>query len=158
MKTTGSSSNQNIQSWILDFLSKPNKVFDNLPPCPYAKKAWLDGSVEVKKFEGFESLDNDLVNWNDEIEVIIYEFEDTPYLPHDLEITCAVYHDRYPDFLFYDEHPDTIEEVAGIKLNSGICALIVQNRKDIEEKRAELQKTGYYDNWKPEMKERIFER
>ena len=35
---------------------------------------------------------------------------------------------------------------------------VILNRKDIEEKRAELQKTGYYDNWKPEMKERIFER
>ena len=78
MKTTESSSNPKLQSWILDFLSKPNKVFDNLPPCPYAKKAWLDGRVGVKKFEGFESFDNDLVNWNDEKEVIIYEFEDTP--------------------------------------------------------------------------------
>ena len=158
MKTTGSSSNPDLQSWILDFLSKPNKVFDNLPPCPYAKKAWLDGRVEVKKFEGFESLDNDLVNWNDEIEVIIYEFEDTPYLPHDLEITCAVYHDRYPDFIFYDEHPAQIEEVSGVIINSGLALLIVQKRKELEEARAELMKTGYYDNWTPEMKERIIER
>ena len=53
MKTTESSSNPDLQSWILDFLSEPNKVFDNLPPCPFAKKAWLDGNVEVKKFAGF---------------------------------------------------------------------------------------------------------
>ena len=76
----------------------------------------------------------------------------------DLEILAKDLNLQFPELVFYDEHPDTIEEVAGIKLNSGICALIVQNRKDIDEKRTELQKTGYYDNWKPEMKERIFER
>ena len=67
MKTTESSSNPDLQSWILDFLSKPNKVFDNLPPCPFAKKAWLDGNVEVKKFEGFDSLDKDVANWDIEM-------------------------------------------------------------------------------------------
>ena len=41
---------------------------------------------------------------------------------------------------------------------------IIQNifskdeRKDLLEKRAELHKTGYYDKWAPEMKERIFDR
>ena len=71
MKTTESSSNRDLQSWILDFLSEPNKVFDNLPPCPFAKKAWLDGNVEVKKFEGFDSLDKDLANWNKEVMIPI---------------------------------------------------------------------------------------
>ena len=52
MKTTESSSNQ-LENWILDFLSKPNPAFDNLPPCPYAKKAWVDGNVEIKQFENF---------------------------------------------------------------------------------------------------------
>ena len=156
MKTTESSSNPDLQSWILDFLSEPNKVYDNLPPCPFAKKAWLDGNVEVKKFAGFESLDKDLSNWDKE--VVIYEFEDTPYLPHDLEITCAVYHDRYPEFIFYDEHPTQIEEVSGVIINSGLALLIVQKRKELEEARAQLMKTGYYDNWTPEMKERIIER
>ena len=89
MKTTESSSNPDLQSWILDFLSKPNKVFDNLPPCPFAKKAWMDGNVEVKKFEGLKLLDKDLDNWNKE--VVIYEFEDTPGLERELEIVCGVY-------------------------------------------------------------------
>ena len=101
MKTTESSSNPDLQSWILDFLSKPNKVFDNLPPCPFAKKAWMDGNVEVKKFEGLKLLDKDLDNWNKE--VVIYEFEDTPGLENDLEIVCGVYNYRRPEFLFYDE-------------------------------------------------------
>ena len=64
--------NQMLEHWIKNTLSKPNPIFNNMSACPYAKKAWLDGRVGVKKFEGFESFDNDLVNWNDEKEVIIY--------------------------------------------------------------------------------------
>ena len=156
MKTTESSSNPDLQNWILDFLSKPNKVFDNLPPCPFAKKAWMDGNVEVKKFEGLKLLDKDLDNWNKE--VVIYEFEDTPGLENDLEIVCGVYNYRRPEFLFYDEHPAQVEEVSGVIINSGLALLIVQKRKELEEARAELMKTGYYDKWTPEMKERIFDR
>tara|TARA_B100001113_G_C20942121_1_gene549232 strand:+ start:531 stop:830 length:300 start_codon:yes stop_codon:yes gene_type:complete len=63
-----------------------------------------------------------------------------------------------PDYIFYDEHPNTVEKVGGEIVNSGVTAIIIQNRKDLLEKRAELHKTGYYDKWTPEMKERIFDR
>ena len=36
-----------IEKWIMEVIAKPNKIFGNLPPCPYAKKAWLDGKVKV---------------------------------------------------------------------------------------------------------------
>ena len=36
-----------IDDWIQNFLSKPSKTFNNLPPCPYAKKAWLDNKVDI---------------------------------------------------------------------------------------------------------------
>ena len=62
------------------------------------------------------------------------------------------------EFIFYDEHPTQIEEVSGVIINSGLALLIVQKRKELEEARAQLMKTGYYDNWTPEMKERIIER
>ena len=161
MKTTVLLSNlvtqKTIDSWIEDLLSIPNPAFANMPPCPYAKAAWIEGKVIVKKFVSFNQLKEDIKFIKDRV-MIFYFKENTLPSCKDLSILAKDYNLQFPDLIFYDEHPDTIEEVAGIKLNSGICALIVQNRKDIQEKRAELQKTGYYDNWKPEMKERIFER
>lgn len=148
---------QTIDSWINDLLSIPNPAFSNLPPCPYAKTAWVEGKVIVKKFVSFNQLKEDIKFIKDRV-MIFYFKENTLPSCKDLSILAKDFNLQFPDLIFYDEHPDTIEEVAGIKLNSGICALIVQNRKDIEEKRTELQKTGYYDNWKPEMKERILER
>ena len=158
MKTIESSSNQKIEDWILNFLSKPNSVFDNIPPCPYAKKAWLDGNVEIKKFVNYDELEEcikDIV----ESKVKIFYFE-YPLLPSAEKLKSVVswLGNKHPQFIFYDEHPDTIEEVGGEVVNSGVTAIIVQDRKDLLEKRAELQKTGYYDNWTDEMKQRIIDR
>ena len=36
-----------VEDWINEVLSKPNKIFGNLPPCPYARKAWKDKKVKV---------------------------------------------------------------------------------------------------------------
>ena len=38
---------ENIGGWITGFLSENLPAFNNLPPCPFAKKAWTDGAVEV---------------------------------------------------------------------------------------------------------------
>ena len=158
MKTTGSSSNQNLKNWILDYLSKPNPVFNNMPPCPHAKKAWLEGNVEIKKFVNYDELENgikDLVG--SKVKIFYFEY---PLLPtaEKLKNVVSWLGTKHPQFIFYDEHPDMIEEVGGEVINSGVTAIIVQDRKDLLEKRAELHKTGYYDKWTPEMKERIFDR
>ena len=158
MKTTESSSDQNLKNRILDYLSKPNPVFNNLPPCPYAKKAWLDGNVEIKKFVNYDDL-KDSVKYVVGSKVKIFYFE-YPFLPsvEKLKNLVSWLGEKYPDHIFYDEHPEIVEEVGGEVVNSGVTAIIIQDRKDLLEKRAELHKTGYYDKWTPEMKERIFDR
>ena len=158
MKTTGSSSNQDLKNWILDYLSKPNPVFNDLPPCPFAKKAWLDGNVELKKFVNYEKLEESIKDIvGSKVKVFYFEY---PLLPtaEKLKSVVSWLGTKHPQYIFYDEHPDTIEEVDGEVVNSGVTAIIVQDRKDLLEKRAELHKTGYYDKWTPEMKERIFDR
>ena len=158
MKTTESSSNQNLKNWILDYLSKPNPVFNDLPPCPFAKKAWLDGNVKIKKFVNYDDL-QESIKYVVDSKVTIFYFE-YPLLPkvEKLKNIVSWLGKKYPDHIFYDEHPDIVEEVGGEVVNSGVTAIIIQDRKDLLEKRAELQKTGYYDKWTPEMKERIFDR
>ena len=158
MKTTESSSNQNLKDWILDYLSKPNPVFNNLPPCPFAKKAWLDGNVEIKKFVNYDILQENIQDIvGSKVKIFYFEY---PLLPRAEKLKNIVswLGEKYPQFIFYDEHPDTVEQVGDEVVNSGVTAIIVQDRKDLLEKRAELHKTGYYDKWTPEMKERIFER
>ena len=69
------------------------------------------------------------------------------------------YNKKHPDYLFLEEHPDLVEDVGGFVVNQGeLILLIVQHRKPLEEARKKLQETNYYENWSPEMKERIIER
>ena len=158
MTTTESSSNQKIEEWILDFLSKPNSAFDNLPPCPYAKKAWLDGNVEVKEFVSFAEMRKDLDKWNKEVIIYLFQYTTLPRCT-ELQILASKFNEQYPDFLFLEETPDLIEDVDGVIVNQGeLCMLLVQKRKPLEDAREELKKTGYYDNWTEDMKERIMDR
>jgi hypothetical protein len=34
-----------IRKWSHEFLEVPNDKLNGLPPCPYAKQAWLDNKV-----------------------------------------------------------------------------------------------------------------
>ena len=158
MNTTESSSNQKIEDWILDFLSQPNSAFDNLPPCPYAKKAWLDGNVEVKEFVSFAEMRKDLAEWNNEVIIYLFQYTTLPRCT-ELQILASKFNEEFPDFLFLEESPDLVEDVGGVIVNQGeLCMMLVQKRKPLEEAREELMKTGYYDNWTEDMKERIMDR
>ena len=145
---------EKIEEWVLNTLSEPHNKFGDLPPCPYAKKAWIEGNVEVKMWKDFGSFRYD--KWDKEVTIYVMD----PYTsPEFLSQIAKNYNKLYPDYLFLEEHPDLVEDVGGFVVNQGeLILLIVQERKPLEEARDKLQGTTYYEHWTPEMKERIIER
>jgi hypothetical protein len=145
---------EKIEEWVLNTLSEPHNKFGDLPPCPYAKKAWIEGNVEVKMWKDFTSFRYD--KWEKEVTIYVMD----PYTsPEFLSQIAKNYNKLYPDYLFLEEHPDLVEDVGGFVVNQGeLILLIVQERKPLEEARDKLQGTTYYEHWTPEMKERIIER
>ena len=145
---------EKIEEWVLNTLSEPHNKFGDLPPCPYAKKAWLDGNVEVRMWKDFTNFRYD--KWDKEVTIYVMD----PYTsPEFLSQMAKNFNKLYPDYLFLEEHPDLVEDVGGFVVNQGeLILLIVQERKPLEEARDKLQDTTYYEHWTPEMKERIIER
>ena len=95
-----------IETWITRVLDVPNNKFGDLPPCPYAKKAWLDGNVEVKMWKDFESFRYD--KWEKEVTIYVMD----PYTsPEFLSQMAKNFNNLYPDYLFLEEHPDLVEDV-----------------------------------------------
>tara|TARA_B100000401_G_C52688365_1_gene663234 strand:+ start:266 stop:724 length:459 start_codon:yes stop_codon:yes gene_type:complete len=143
-----------IETWITTVLDSPNSKFGNLPPCPYAKKAWVEGNVSVKMFDDVQSFTPQ--DWDKEVNIYVMN----PWISSELLSEMAKnYNSMYSDYLFLEEHPDLIEDVGGFVVNQGkLILLIVQDRKPLEEARKKLQETNYYENWTPEMKKRIIER
>lgn len=144
---------KDIEDWVLNVLSKPEKVFSGLPPCPYAKKAWMENNVDVKEFISFEQMEEDFKELK---EVMIFRFGSIS--ADDLQDIAKEYNRKYSDLLFLEEHPDLVEEFDGLTVNQGTAMLIVQDRKELEEAREKLKNTGYYDNWSEELKDRILNR
>ena len=46
---------QTIKNWISEFVTKPNPVFGDLPPCPFAQKAIIENKVEFLELDGVAS-------------------------------------------------------------------------------------------------------
>ena len=42
---------QQVKDWIEDFVTKPNPVFGDLPPCPFARKAMLENKVKFLELD-----------------------------------------------------------------------------------------------------------
>ena len=142
-----------VEDWINEVISKPNKIFGNLPPCPYARKAWKDKKVKVTYDRVVSEQDYEKVN-SGELDLImiiqqganideLYEFK------HYLENTLG------KDFVVLEDHPELKEEVGGMNLNFGKPVLFVQNRKKLTEARKFLESTDYYKNFEKEYKDDI---
>ena len=74
-----------IRKWSAEFLEIPNEKLNGLPPCPYAKQAWLDDKVTFSVNTGisglidavreFKTHNYDIVVWADE-DVLDMEYLD----------------------------------------------------------------------------------
>ena len=56
-----------VKKWISEFVTKPNPVFGNLPPCPFAQKAILEDKVEFLELDGvadYATLYGHIFNFN----------------------------------------------------------------------------------------------
>tara|TARA_B100001057_G_scaffold273270_1_gene273609 strand:+ start:3852 stop:4334 length:483 start_codon:yes stop_codon:yes gene_type:complete len=151
----------NLTVWIQKTLSIPSSTFNNLPACPYAKKAWMDNKVKVKEFkswvdaygalltEEFDLIEND---------VIIFAFPSDNITPYQLSsmLDKALSTWEKDDIVVLEDHPDDLEEVDGFKLNFGkCCLLLIQSRSKLEEAREYLDSKKYYKNWTKEYKEAV---
>ena len=92
-----------IETWITGVLDTPNSKFGNLPPCPYAKKAWVEGNVNVKMFDDSQSFTPQ--DWDKEVNIYVMN----PWISSELVSDMAKnYNNLYPDYLFLEEHPDLV--------------------------------------------------
>ena len=142
-----------VEDWINEVISKPNKIFGNLPPCPYARKAWKDKKVKVthdksvlmEDYAKLKSGELDLIMIIQQDAKVdeLYELKD--YLESNLG----------KDYVILEDHPELKEEVCGMNLNFGKPVLFVQNRNKLTEARKFLETKDYYKNFDKEYKDDI---
>jgi hypothetical protein len=156
--------NTNIEDWILNHLSKPNSVFNNLPPCPYAKKAWMEGNVLVKEIKDpvdynlTVELSNYAYQWPKK-DVIIFAFDPTKISAYELTELVENVQRKVLNIwglVALEDHPDEVEEIDTVVLNNGEHGLVLlQERSKLEEARKHLDSLGYYKYWPEDYKKDV---
>ena len=165
-KTVSKDFHSNIQDWIYARLSKPNGVFNNMPACPYAKKAWLDGSVKTHYLDDTHpieyilnaEIENYTYHWPKKTEVVVLGFDYKRLLPYKLS---AIIDDNKHmldkrGFTALEDHPFERESVEDVWLNNGQYGLVLlQPTAKLKEARQYLEEKGYYKNWPDKYKQEV---
>jgi hypothetical protein len=156
----------NIESWINNRLNIKSKVFNGLPPCPFAKAAWLEGKVKTCYLDGKfplkthipAEIENHTYYWPKGCEVVVLGFNPLGILPAHLS---EILDDCEPmlskrGYTALEDHPFEREEVQSVWLNNGEYALVlIQPTDKLVEARAWLESKDYYKNWNPKYKQDV---
>lgn len=152
---------QDIINWIEQFVSKSNPNLNGWPPCPYARKALLDGTVDIREgttpMKDFAGLSGEGMG---KMEVVIFVYNPTLWPKEKFFVSWVDASNIFldPQGLFaLDDHPDEEEVMNNVNFSQGKYAmLLVQERQKLEDASDALAKKGYYNNWDPGYLKQLF--
>tara|TARA_R110001592_G_scaffold278083_1_gene545346 strand:+ start:423 stop:971 length:549 start_codon:yes stop_codon:yes gene_type:complete len=142
---------QEIKSWSKEILEKPIPLFANMPPCPFARKAWLDKHVQVhvvKNLDQIIYIKNRLSPQDETVHVVAWtnwqattkeQFEDwlDRKNKNHFGIWLMGFHPEAEDL-------EEISEFEGI-VEDDYALILVQSLDHLVEASNKLMRTKYYD-------------
>ncbi len=144
-----------IRKWINDFVTKPNPLLNNMPPCPFAKQGILENKVDIRIPEGSVShgILTTLHTWDDKLDVVALVYDPAMHDGDTFNKIVMQMNDTIDkSFVLLDDHPDNVENINGVHMNNGKYAIVFcQRTKRLQEAHEYLKtKTNYYDVWSDE--------
>ena len=151
-----------ILAWSEHTLQRPNPYFNNLPACPYAKKAWSEGRVAVlfKSEDSYQTVYSTVSQFDDAFDLVIVvdlaykkdpeEFHN--YLEQMNEaISRGIFIDRdvwLMGFHPHDDENDYLDEATFEQLVSDEYAMIfIQRLSKVYKSSQQLKALGYYEEY-----------
>ena len=145
---------QKIQTWIRDFVTQPNPVFGDLPPCPFAQKAIVEDKVAFVELDGvadYNTLYGHVFNFDFEDKDVLVMIAQPEQFSTAQTEQLAVDLNAYfmpKDIVILEDHPGTPESVKGVKLNNGHYILfLAQSLSKLNRFSKILEAGPYYKNW-----------
>lgn len=152
---------KDIESWLINFVEVPHPSLGGWPPCPYARRARLDGRYQVRlgsnpyedlvsiSYDGLGNHDvvilaYDPIQWNHDLFSKMLNAANTGYL-------------LTKDLIALEDHPDDVEIVNGVIMNQGTYALaLVQSLGDLNTKSQAMASKGFYKTWPETYLQQLF--
>ena len=159
---TKSNPTEEVLKWVKEFVEVPHPVFADMPPCPYARQARLDGKVEFKEVTDLEP-DSNLWIYIDRFDfekkdVLVLIMHPRRWKPHYTKKLAEQLNETFKrkNILVMEDHPQLVEKVKDVVLNQGKYILMLcQNRTKLKTFEDRLRQTDYYKNWSTKYEEEV---
>jgi len=146
---------QQLLTWLVDFVEKPNPMLTGWAPCPYARRARVTNRFDIQ-FAEPQDLVTAIHAAAKELhhrDVVAVCVDHDKISAKDLEQLVAEQNQLLAsqDVLLLEDHPDAVEIINCVHMNFGACAIVfVQQLSKITEASEQLKNQGYYDCWSQE--------
>lgn len=149
-----------ILTWVTGFVEQPNALLNGWSPCPYARKARLDGQFEIRPGDIDPYTDLRSVEMDDKM-VIAYVY-DPKNINSDTfaeQIQSVNQGFLLPrNIIALADHPDDVENINGVIMNQGTWAIaFVQPLDKLNQFARLIAGKGYYDGWPEDYLQGLFE-
>ena len=153
---------QDILHWSETFVEVPHPALGGWPPCPFARQARLNHTVQVLiGADPYFDLRNRSRWGMGAHEVIVYAYDPAqwPYSRfHSAIETANTEFLLRKDILALEDHPDSVENVNGVIMNQGKYALVlVQSLSKLNTAAKQMGIKGFYHAWPEEYLTELFE-
>ena len=137
-----------LLKWMEEFVEKPHPSLGGWPPCPFARQARLSKNIDIRAgtdpFIDCTSLVD--YDWSKEVVVFWYDNIASELFLNLVNRANSVLLER--DIVALEDHPDADEIIAGVKMNFGLCPIIVlQKNSKLNQAADQLKEKGYYHTW-----------
>lgn len=147
---------QEIREWSARIVEVPCPAFGNMPPCPFARQAWLNESVMVHVSPNLDSIIEIKAVFPPTDNLLhVFAITDTEnFTPEDLVDWIDEQNDQHFGVWIMGFHPDSAEdpltpEYEGLGADD-YAIVLVQSLSHLVEASEQLRKSNYYDNFPPE--------
>ena len=137
-----------LLKWMEEFVELPHPSLGGWPPCPFARQARLSRNIDIRQGTDPYADCMELLYYDWDKEVVVFWYN---YIDADLFVNDVVRANNTllaKDIVALEDHPDIEEIIAGVKMNFGLCPIIVlQKNSKLNQAADQLKEKGYYHTW-----------
>ena len=137
-----------LLKWMEEFVEVPHPGLGGWPPCPFARQARLSKNIDIRQGTDPYADCMELLYYDWDKEVVVFWYN---HIDADLFVDDVIRANNTllaKDIVALEDHPDTEEIIAGIKMNFGLCPIIVlQKNSKLNQAADQLKEKGYYHTW-----------
>lgn len=151
---------QDILSWLTGFIERPNSNLQGWPPCPYARRARLNGEFEMRQGKIDPYTDLQTAEMGDRM-VIAYVYDPNSFSADEFNQQILAVNQGFlipRNIIALADHPQDVENINGVIMNQGTWAIaFIQPLDKLNHFARLIAGRGYYDGWPEDYLQGLFE-